>query len=177
MLIYQLDAFVFKNDLDYWCNKKYDYIGAPWLREFPYIDFIKAIKSKIQHKTHTRFNILKDGLPSPLQFENRVGNGGFSLRRVSKFHELCLSMHDRIEAYLNRIEHQYNEDAFWSIEVNRKKRMLNIPSLKMGLKFSTEHFPKRALQLNNNELPFGCHAWDKQLSFWRPIFKQYGYDI
>ena len=29
MLIYQLDAFVFEDQLEYWCNKGYDYIGAP----------------------------------------------------------------------------------------------------------------------------------------------------
>ena len=28
MLIYQLDAYVFKDELDYWCDKDYDYIGA-----------------------------------------------------------------------------------------------------------------------------------------------------
>ena len=29
MLIYQLDAIVLKNELDYWCDKNYDFIGAP----------------------------------------------------------------------------------------------------------------------------------------------------
>src|ERR1700744_1519211 len=33
ILIYQLDAFVFSDQLDYWCDQDYDYIGAPWLRE------------------------------------------------------------------------------------------------------------------------------------------------
>ena len=33
MLIYQLDAFVFQDDLAYWCQQNYDYIGAPWLRD------------------------------------------------------------------------------------------------------------------------------------------------
>ncbi|MDD3511336.1 MAG: DUF5672 family protein, partial [Fermentimonas sp.] len=32
MLIHQTDVFLFKPDLQYWCNKNYDYIGAPWLR-------------------------------------------------------------------------------------------------------------------------------------------------
>ena len=31
MLIYQLDAYVFKDELLNWANKGYDYIGAPWL--------------------------------------------------------------------------------------------------------------------------------------------------
>ncbi|MBD1392884.1 DUF5672 family protein [Mucilaginibacter glaciei] len=177
MLIHQLDAFIFKNELSYWCNKGFDYIGAPWLREFPYIDFIKGIKSQILQKTHIRTNKLKDGLPSPLQFENRVGNGGLSLRRTKKFYDIALNMQPRMHDYLNRTEHQYNEDAFWSIEVNRKNKVLKIPSLKTGLKFSMELFPERAFQLNHNELPFGCHAWDKYPDFWRPVFNDYGYNI
>ena len=31
ILIYQLDAWVFRDELDLWCEKKYDYIGAPFL--------------------------------------------------------------------------------------------------------------------------------------------------
>lgn len=30
MLIYQPDAYVFSDELDYWCRQGYDYIGAPW---------------------------------------------------------------------------------------------------------------------------------------------------
>ena len=32
MLIYQLDAYVFRDELEYWCRQGYDYIGAPWLK-------------------------------------------------------------------------------------------------------------------------------------------------
>ena len=55
LLTYELDAFVFKDELEYWCNKGYDYIGAPWFEglEFP-----------------TSTNIIG------------VGNSGFSLRNV-----------------------------------------------------------------------------------------------
>ncbi|MCK5681152.1 hypothetical protein KAI46_10130 [bacterium] len=34
MLIAQLDAFVFRDNLDEWCRKGYAYIGAPWLNGF-----------------------------------------------------------------------------------------------------------------------------------------------
>lgn len=34
MLIYQLDSWVFMDELDYWCSKEYDYIGAPWFENF-----------------------------------------------------------------------------------------------------------------------------------------------
>ena len=60
ILIYQLDAFVFSNQLSYFCSLGYDYIGAPWLYGiFNYID-----------SSHYLWH---------------VGNGGLSLRKVSSF--------------------------------------------------------------------------------------------
>jgi hypothetical protein len=177
ILIHQLDAFVFKDDLNYWCNQNYDYIGAPWLRKKDYPHFLKAAVTKSLIYLYTRYNVTKHGIPKKKQFDNKVGNGGFSLRRVSKFKDLSLKMRPQILKYLERDEHEFHEDAFWSIEVNRKKRILNIPDYKAGLKFSFELAPELALRLNNNELPFGCHAWNLHLDFWRPIFKEQGYTI
>jgi hypothetical protein len=55
ILICHLDALVFADRLADWCSAGYDYIGAPWL-----------------HSADT-----------PHITEEKVGNGGFSLRRVS----------------------------------------------------------------------------------------------
>ena len=41
ILIYQTDAFVFRNELNYWAQKDFDYIGAPWLRSKEKIPFFK----------------------------------------------------------------------------------------------------------------------------------------
>ena len=177
ILIYQLDAFVFKDELDFWCRQGYDYIGAPWIRNKIYPNIVKELASRFLFKVHTRFDLKKNGLPTKKQFDNKVGNGGFSLRRVKKFYEISIKMRGGIEKYLQRDEHEYNEDAFWSIEVNRSKKRLKIPSYIVGLKFSMEIFPYRAFNINNEQLPFGCHAWDIHLDFWRPVFKQYGYNI
>ena len=57
ILIHHLDALVFSDQLARWCAAGYDYIGAPWL-----------ISPDTPHIT-----------------EQKVGNGGFSLRRVSSF--------------------------------------------------------------------------------------------
>jgi len=176
ILIYQLDAFVFKDELIYWCSQDFDYIGAPWIREIPY-SFFKSIKRNIQYYIHTRYNIQKNGLPSPKQFEYKTGNGGFSLRRTRKFYELCIKFNDKIKHYNGQEHHLYNEDVFWSIEVNRKRKYLRIPGYKKALKFSVEFHPQRAFIINKRQLPFGCHAWDLTLNYWRPVFKQYGYDI
>jgi len=176
ILIYQLDAFVFEDKLDYWCGQNFDYIGAPWIRPADHGLFNK-LKRKLQHYIHTRYNIQKNGLPSKRQLEYAVGNGGFSLRRTRVFYDLCIKYQAKIDEYNKNFHHLYNEDVFWSIELNRKKNNLKIPGYKEALKFAIEIHPQQALNKNNGQLPFGCHAWDLYIDFWRPIFKQHGYTI
>jgi hypothetical protein len=177
VLIHQLDAFVFKDELEYWCANGGDYIGAPWIRRKKYSTWAKGLYSVILQKLSRRYNLKKHGLPNKYQFDDMTGNGGFSLRRTKIFHELCIRFRKKIEEYNQQPIHQYNEDVFWSIEVNRKQKMLKIPDWKTALKFSVEFHPARALALNNNQLPFGCHAWDLNVEFWRPIFEKYGYVV
>lgn len=57
ILIYQLDAFVFRDELKEFCDLGYDYIGAPWLFGAEYF------KEERNRRGH-------------------VGNGGLSLRNV-----------------------------------------------------------------------------------------------
>lgn len=57
MLIYQLDAFVFEDQLKYFCSLNYDYIGAPWIRG-------------LLEKSIGDYEVCW------------VGNGGFSIRKI-----------------------------------------------------------------------------------------------
>jgi len=168
ILIYQLDAFVFNDRLLEWCKAGYDYIGAPWLRPRPYIDFVKAVKSKLKIYIHTRFNFRQRGtdLPTDIQFENKVGNGGMSLRKVRTFYHALNKYRLSTIPYLYRPEHYFNEDVWWSVELNRKKNVLKIPHYKTAALFSIENEPQRAFELTGRQLPFGCHAWDKHINFW-----------
>jgi hypothetical protein len=179
ILIYQLDAFVFSDQLNFWCNAGYDYIGAPWLSlKTPSNIFSKGI-AKAKNHLYVRYNVkYKDGMPKiGRQLENRVGNGGLSLRRVAIFSSYCVKYRAMIEHYINLRHPWFNEDIFWSIELNRKTKNLNIPPLIRALKFAFETNPQKALQLNNEQLPFGCHGWDKNTGFWKPVFKNFGFDI
>jgi hypothetical protein len=176
ILIHQLDAFVFRDELLDWCNRGYDYIGSPWIKDKKR-NIFKVIKKSIQYYIHTRYNILDNGLPTAKHLEYKVGNGGFSLRRTKILHDLCISMADQIAFYNSNEHHYYNEDIFWSVEVNRKSKLLKKPGYKKALRFSFEMYPQMALQLTKGKLPFGCHAWEKELDFWRDKFKQQGYSI
>src|SRR5690606_20423643 len=82
ILICQTDAYVFKNDLDFWLDKGFDYIGAPWLDS----------KNKFfNHQWRFAFNQVKKIFGSKEKrytHINKVGNGGFSLRNTNKFFEI-----------------------------------------------------------------------------------------
>ena len=177
ILIYQLDAFVFRDELSQWCAKGYDYIGAPWLKRIADKSRLDAIKTKLKTRFYTFFNISKYGVPSDRQFDNRVGNGGFSLRRVQKFYTLSLKFRNEMQPYHDRTEFKFHEDVFWSIEINRKRQRLKIPFYHEALHFSFENNPERSIQLTENQLPFGCHAWDLHTDFWRPYFENLGFQI
>ena len=178
ILVHQLDAFVFKDELQYWCRQGYDYIGAPWLTD----PVKRSASEKKQYlkelKKVYKQNITLDGaVPVDAQFYNRTGNGGFSLRRVKKFYKICLEQVEVIKFYNEQSHHFFNEDVFWSLEVNRTRKQLKIPGYKKAIFFSMEFKPAYAFELTNGKLPFACHAWDLDLDFWKNKIEKFGYVI
>lgn len=67
VLIYHLDALVFSDQLTEWCRKGYDYIAPPW----------------VQHKDAPYWG--------NSEYEGKVGNGGFSLRKTESFLKVITS--------------------------------------------------------------------------------------
>ncbi len=183
MLIYQLDAFVFKDELSEWCKKGYDYIGAPWRIEIEFDSFLKECIWNIKRKIALWFDLKEEKFgkygPKEIILKRAVGNGGFSLRKVDKFLKLIPQNQPKINEYLQKAASHpaYNEDMFWSIELNRYFPQLNIPDWKIALKFAVEHLPQKAIKLNGG-LPFGCHAWDiYETEFWKKEIEKYGYQF
>lgn len=172
ILIYQLDVLVFSNQLLKWCNKGYDFIGAP---------FFNSIIGKFS---------FKDGIPA-----TTGGNGGFSLRKVSSFLKVIdiaekLATKNSINPLIRKLwfliavltnqahkiwlnappqDYPFNEDGFWSYEAPKYYPKFKVAPFKEALKFSFERFPRKCFRLNRNQLPFGCHAWRKyDEQFWKP---------
>ena len=194
LLIYQTDAWVFRDELDQWCHRGYDYIGAPW---FDSPDPAVSVEM------------------------NQVGNGGFSLRRVASVLRWFL-VNDRIEALSRLVRDQGGwktslhfratigvlasrkgdfdivdrlfqgrvsvfEDLFWSggtweeykDSIKELKLLyllflpwlfwtLRKPSARKASRFAFEVQPRYLYALNRQRLPFGCHAWAKwQPDFWK----------
>ncbi len=167
LLIYQTDAWVFTDQLTDWCNRDYDYIAAPWIP-----------KPKYDRLYYRLFNGVKRifsylvGTSDYSQLYYQVGNGGLSLRHTRHFAQIACDMNNDIERYLAHPNTDfYNEDIFWSIEVNRQKNRLKIPHWKEALQFSFDKNPAICYTLNNNRLPFACHGWSK--SQMRPFWEKH----
>ncbi len=171
MLIYQLDAWVFKDELMQWCKKGYDYIGAPWFSKYG---------------SHENGDKLW-----------KVGNGGLSLRKVKTFIKLtnphrrlhtlsgvfkteynkikdCPSCilrsfgHRNTVLYYRNFYYYVNEDVYFCISLSKYDNMkLRIPSPKEASSFAFERSPRYLYSKNNYSLPFGCHAWERyDKEFW-----------
>lgn len=166
ILIYQLDAFVFKNDLMAWCNKDYDYIGAPWIATSP---------DSLSNKVSSLFWSKKKRERQQIFF--KVGNGGLSLRKVASHYAISKQHQQFISDFLNEKEKKIyaTEDVFWSLKAIEFDPNFKIPDYKEAVYFAIDRKPELAMKLTNNELPFGCHAINKPkvIEFWKPILDQY----
>jgi hypothetical protein len=180
ILTYELDAFVFRDELLDWCEQGWDYIGAPW---FECYDRARPDAAPIG-----------------------VGNSGLSLRRIStmlrvmrswktirppievfsqwrRYYDLSagglwqlfsnLIWRNCFHHYLNRFGE--NEDIFWSCAGARIEGFRLAPH-EVARRFSFEANPERLFLECGNKLPFGCHKWmEYQPDFWKPFIEVEGY--
>jgi hypothetical protein len=167
LLIYQPDAYVFRDELLDWCNKGFDNIGAPLF---------------LGHE--------QAGKESPLVGQ---GNGGFCLRNIKSCYKVAASFRkvnyqkeytggapSRLQKLYRTLKHDFifnysfypfqpimNEDLFWSELVPAVFPNFSVPVPEEAIGFSFEVNPEVLYQLNNHKLPFGCHAWRRYSpGFW-----------
>lgn len=176
ILIYQLDAWVFRDELMYWCSKNFDFIGAPL-----YEGFGKAAGSSHFYG---------------------IGNGGLSLRKVRSYLKVLNSfsfnrtfkelkeknqidkttLKKHVELLWNYLtknntfflfnHYDYNEDTYWGELIPRKFKWFKVPDELTASLFSMEVNAPTLYKANRNILPFGCHAWEKyHREFWEAFIQ------
>jgi len=170
ILICQTDVLVIRDELNFWCSTNFDYIGAPWIgspRNFwnIYLTEITNFLKRIVGKKEKRYNHLF-----------KVGNGGFSLRKVNKHKKIVSKHSDLIDYYIqNRQKEYYHiEDVFFSMKAPQLDPDFAIPEWKIALKFCMDRKPKLALEFNQGKLPFAIHGFNKPKvqKFWKPIIEK-----
>ena len=164
LLLCQTDAFVFSDRLDEWCSRDYDYIGAPWI----------ASPRSALNRALFRFNNLFRRKKKSDEYLFKVGNGGFSLRKVDTMRRIVSEQRKDIDYALAHPDDsdRHIEDRYISL-VAPTKLTMRIPEYHEAVDFCIDRRPALALRLNDFRLPFACHGFNKPnvRAFWQPILQ------
>jgi hypothetical protein len=166
LLVCQLDVFVFRDEVARWVEAGYDYVGAPWVSRSALSERVHRLKMQVRR--------MLPGAPDMVhsfEMRNRVGNGGFSLRKVTTHHRLSIEMKEAIAHYLrHQGTHHYHEDIFWSVEPSKRGYPHRTPGVAEALAFSWDINPDRLYRMAGGRLPMAAHGWYKgrHLAFWAP---------
>lgn len=179
LLTYELDAWVFKDELEYWCNKDYDYIGAPWFEGLN-----MPTTNKIIGVGNSGFSLRS--ISASIRILRRVD----ILRRVRKFwfksHIQAIIRFSTVLSILKAafkidnynslnwalVQNDLLEDFFWSQVVAKAFSDYKVASIGDAIKFSFEVNPAHLYEIANYQLPFGCHAWNVyDPVFWKQFIK------
>jgi len=159
ILICQLDVYVFKDDIEYWINKKMDHIGAP---------------------------IFKGYSKPTEEFKHLGNNGGFCLRNVesclnilskNSFRYFRVSTLMKVETIwywrlyriirdglvynykISFLKPIINEDIFWSIIVPLEFDFFKSCSPEEAKYFAYDANPKLLFEKSEGIFPMAIHAW------------------
>jgi Protein of unknown function (DUF5672) len=189
ILIYQLDCLVFSSNLEQWCHREWDYVGAPWLKttDDPGRGFsavgngglsLRRVSSALEVLQSTK--VVED----PAVLAERPGERSKFVHEALKYAPLLKRMFARGKGLLHgfgyhnnarwiarqMVKLNYHEDYFWAFEAPKVIHGFRIPVPREALAFSFECAPAYCFAENSGRLPFGCHAWNKHdPKFWNPF--------
>ncbi|WP_338441303.1 DUF5672 family protein [Synechococcus elongatus IITB4] len=184
MLIVQLDAYVFRDELIYWCSQPWDYIGAP---------------------------LYPQGAPYGEKYCQCIGVGGFSIRKIDsflrafkanpalfrwqhlkermrpfnlygRFHILLqyfrflLTFDNQLTQKNNQLHNLVgiNEDVVFGKYLPIACPWFRVPPYDIARAFSIDRHIVEDLSILGNT-PFGTHAWwtiPENLSAWHPYIHE-----
>jgi hypothetical protein len=181
ILIHEPDAIVFRDDLDFWCNQDFDYIGAPW--------FEKSKEGVYHLKATGNFGLALINTLSVnrLFLENprwysvtmiiRDIFRGFRCKKVALSRALKACGDSGTIAGARDL-YEGHCDIFWSYLVPKVAPSFKVAPPQDALSFSWETHLERCAELNKNQLPFGIHAWAKHdPNFLKPFFLEMGISL
>lgn len=134
ILIYHLDSLVFSDQLTQWCGLDFDSIASPWIKH-------------------------KDAPYAGKQQEGKVGNGGFSLRKVESFLKV-----------INSSRYSIEPAKYWEMHYASKPKLeqyLNLPKkiLKYLKIFNNVKWEMSRYRLNED------YFWASRATYYYPEFK------
>jgi len=178
ILIHQLDCLVFSSNLEEWCQRGWDYVGAPWF--WGYCNdpagglwavgngglSLRRVASAIDVLTSKR--VLQNTRAVGLMARH-LGSVSSRKKRMIALGSALFEHGDRTSRWLVRQFGRFgvNEDLFWAFGAWRLLPGFRVPTPQEALGFSFETAPRYCFEANSARLPFGCHAWTKyDREFW-----------
>lgn len=158
MLIYQLDCYLFKDEIKQWCDKGFDYIGGPIISTECGWDTVKKAKNG-KEKWH------------PL-----VGNGGLSLRKIETFLEITDPEGELRKTYDltdEKLKSVIFEDKYFCNDLYNIYE-LEIPDWKTALSFAIDmsvDIVYNVFKLDPH--PMGAHSIDKNIRWWKKVIPEF----
>ena len=104
----------------------------------------------------------------------KVGNGGFSLRKISACWKVTRKKQEIYKRTGRGEEFEFAEDKFFGYCGYDEQVAFNTPNVKTALHFAIEYDAMKVYdRLSKDNLPFGCHAWSKPWYWriWEPFIK------
>lgn len=197
MLLYQLDALALADDLEAWCARGYDYVGAPWIARRPdglrwvtgNSGFgLRRVEAALRVLTSRRFARAPAVLRTLAHAERRMRLLPAALLRrwvpvadsivhaPGRWHgkdvaavrrQLLEAVQGGVRRYLQRVH--YNEDLFWSLVAPVFDPAFRVAPAEVAVRFAFEMEPRLCFEQAGRRLPFGCHAWARyDRAFWEP---------
>ncbi|MFT3754053.1 MAG: DUF5672 family protein [Paludibacter sp.] len=191
MLVYQLDAYVFKDELEVWCAKGFDLIGAPLIEDKYGVEnkyFLKGMNGGLSLR-NIGYCIRLLSYKGPVLRPNAIWKIVKNEFPTDKFKMLfyyisrSLGRQNTLKYFTDK--YYINEDLLFTLtlhvswvnnDLQKGETWIypNLPGLNDALKFAFERYPRFMFEINNKELPFGCHAWEKYEydSFWKKYIEE-----
>ena len=153
MYIYQTDCYLVEDQLEFWCNKGFEYIGPP------------IISNNAGWKNYKNQD----------KYEPQVGNGGFSLRKIEVFKDITNPEGEFRKTYQlgdEQLSKIIYEDKYFLNDLYNFYEIITpswIEALLFGMDMNVDIIYN---VMKFNILPMGIHAWGKNIRHWKNVLEE-----
>ena len=179
IFMYHLDCLVFSNQLEYWCDQGWDYIGAPWM---PGPDAPWLNKPRVGNGGFALFNVQnclkvlrsnRYNFDPMTRFKQTWRETPTMKGRLAKMPKLALRWFHPFNGVKQRIkvwlDCELGSDFFWADDAVRFDPQFRVADVDSGVRFAFETEPRTCFKMTGGQMPFGCHAWARyDRAFWEP---------
>lgn len=184
MLLFELDCLIVKDNLSYWLNKNYSYIGAPTVKK-SLLHFSNRAPRKLKYFCNGGFSLRKiSHFINVLESDKFYFLNNYTWRELKRFKRILDFSNLYFKSKKSKNPSQFfarffylNEDVFWSYFAKLFDKNFKCPSpsnLQYMANFAIDTGPEFVRTQINEKHPFAYHKlFAYNLKLWQDLTKQY----